>query len=203
MDNQPIQQPQTASSAQPSAPQQKSNNSIVVIVIILAVLLFLIPFIIFMFTLIGIGGWLNDHPDEAKEFVNELERGISDNYIAGTWNCAGGTGSKNDRDNFSTTLELNKDMTFRYGKYGDLKSNHYSGTYTFKDEDKHTADGNYDYYMVDFNTTEAVFDGVKDTDPNKGISQMEMGITKTDDGKQAITIFTSSYNMYYCYNDEK
>ena len=72
---------------------------------------------------------------------------------------------------------------------------------TFKDEDKHTAHGNYDYYMIDFDTTEAVFDGEEDTDSGKGINQMEMGITKTEDGKQAITIFTSSYNMYYCYSD--
>jgi len=45
-----------------------------------------------------------------------------------------------------------------------------------------------------------VMDGEKEEDLNgRGLSQMEMGITKTSDGKQAITMFTSTYNMYYCY----
>ena len=197
------QQPQGAAPTQPGVPQKNSGNTVLIVVIVLIVLLFLIPLALVAFIFVGVGNWASSHPDEVQDFVNELERGTSENYVAGTWNCASGTGSTTDRDNYSTTLKLNKDMTFKYGPYGDLKNNHYSGTYTFKDEDKHTADGKYDYYMVDFDTTEAVFDGEEDTDSGKGINQMEMGITKTEDGKQAITIFTSSYNMYYCYNDEK
>ena len=196
------QQPQTAVPTQPGAPQQKSGtNTVLIVVIVLVVLLFLIPLALVAFVFAGVGSWVSSHPEEAQEFVNELERSTDENYVAGTWNCAKGTGSSNDRDNYSTTLKLKKDMTFIYGPYGDLTDNHYSGTYTFKDEDKHTADGSYDYYMIDFDTDEAVIDGEDETDSGKGLSQMEMGITKTKDGKQAITIFTSSYNMYYCYSD--
>ena len=127
---------------------------------------------------------------------------IADNPVSGTWNCASGTGSTNDRNNFKTTLELKPDMTFRYGQYGDLSNNHYGGTYTYKDEDKQTADGSYKYYMLSFDADEYILDGV-DTDASKvSLTDMEMGITETSSGKQAITIFVSSYNMYYCYNDD-
>lgn len=138
-----------------------------------------------------------------KSVVDEIERTTDENYVAGTWNCANGTGSTNDRNNLTTTLKLNKDMTFSYGPYGDLSNNHYSGTYTFKDEDKKNGDGKYSYYMVDFNTNEFILDGVKQDLDGKGISQAEMGITKTDEGKQGILMFVSTYNMYYCYNDAK
>ena len=167
------QQPQGAAPTQPGVPQKNSGNTVLIVVIVLIVLLFLIPLALVAFIFVGVGNWASSHPDEVQDFVNELERGTSENYVAGTWNCASGTGSTTDRDNYSTTLKLNKDMTFKYGPYGDLKND----------------------------TTEAVFDGEEDTDSGKGINQMEMGITKTEDGKQAITIFTSSYNMYYCYSD--
>ena len=209
MDNQTAQQPQpTPTPTQPGAPQKKSNTGLVVAIIV--IVLFCLPILAIAIFFFALSGYFSSNPGAAKEIldsisegVNEAERQSNENYVAGTWNCASGTGSTTDRDNYSTTLKLNKDMTFKYGPYGDLTNNHYSGTYTFKDEDKHTPDGKYDYYMIDFDTTEAVFDGEEDTDSGKGINQMEMGITKTEDGKQAITIFTSSYNMYYCYNDEK
>ena len=53
--------------------------------------------------------------------------------------------------------------------------------------------------MVTFESDEFMTDGVVQ-DQQNNLSEMEMGITKTKDGKQAITIFTSSYNMYYCYD---
>jgi len=210
MDNQPIQQPQptpapTATPTQPGVPQKKSNAGLVIAIVV--IVLVCLPIIATAIIFFAFAGFFSSNPDAVKEIadsinegVNEAERKSDSNYVAGTWNCAKGTGSSNDRDNFSTTLKLKKDGTFIYGEYDDLKNNHYSGTYTAKDEDKHTADGSYDYYMIDFDTDEMVMDGEKEEDLNgRGLSQMEMGITKTSDGKQAITMFTSTYNMYYCY----
>ena len=211
MDNQPIQQPQptpapTAAPTQPGVPPKKSNAGLVIAIVI--IVLVCLPIVAVAILFFGIAGYFSANPDAAKdiadglnEAINEVERkSATDSYVVGTWNCAKGTGSSNDRSNFSTTLKLKEDGTFTYGQYGDLKNNHYSGTYTAEDEDKHTADGSYDYYMIDFDTDEMVTDGEKEEDLNgRGLSQMEMGITKTSDGKQAITMFTSTYNMYYCY----
>ena len=56
--------------------------------------------------------------------------------------------------------------------------------------------------MLSFDADEYILDGV-DADASKvSLTDMEMGITETSSGKQAITIFVSSYNMYYCYNDD-
>ena len=55
--------------------------------------------------------------------------------------------------------------------------------------------------MINFDTDEMIVDGEEEDIDGRGLSQMEMGITKTSDGKQAITMFVSSYNMYYCYAD--
>ena len=189
MDNQPIQQPQptpapTAAPTQPGVPPKKSNAGLVIAIVV--IVLVCLPIVAVAILFFGIAGYFSANPDAAKdiadglnEAINEVERKSATNsYVTGTWNCAKGTGSSNDRSNFSTTLKLKEDGTFTYGQYGDLKNNHYSGTYTAEDEDKHTADLN-----------------------GRGLSQMEMGITKTSDGKQAITMFTSTYNMYYCYAD--
>ena len=106
------QQPQSAAPTQPGAPQKSSGNTVLIIVIVLIVLLFLIPLALVAFIIYGVGNWASSHPDEVQDFVNELERGTSENYVAGTWNCDNGTGSTTDLDNYSTTLKLNKDMTF-------------------------------------------------------------------------------------------
>lgn len=186
----------------PQAPAKKKNNTALIVVLVCVFVALPIISVIAVFAIIG--NYLASHPELAQKIEDEIDRQTSSNYVAGTWDCANGTGSKNDRDNYSVTLELNNDMTFRYGKYGDLKKNHYGGTYTFKDEDKQTKDGNYNYYMVDFDTNELIVDGEEqELTSGKRLSQMEMGITKTSNGKEAIIIFVSSYNMYYCYNDAK
>ncbi len=90
-------------------------------------------------------------------------------------------------------------MTFRYGQYRSLKDNHFSGTYTVEDEHKTNGDESYHYYMVTFDADEFMVDGeIQDEETN--LSQLEMGITKTDEGQQAIFYFVSSSNMYYCYD---
>lgn len=184
-------------------PKKKSNTG-VIIAIVLAVIFVVIvlPCIFIGMIIFGIFRVVDSAgPEIIDQIEKEIEQTELENYVAGTWNCASGTGSENDRDNFKTTIELNADMTFRYGPYGDLDKNHYSGTYTVEDEDKSTPDGSYDYYMIKFDSKEFMVDGAAGPESNSKLSQMEMGITKTEKGKQAITIFTSSYNMYYCYNE--
>jgi len=185
------------------APKKKSNAG-VIIAIVLAVIFVVIvlPCIFIGMIVFGVFRVVDSAgPEIINQIEKEIERTESENYVAGTWNCASGTGSENDRDNFKTTIELNADMTFRYGPYGDLDKNHFSGTYTVEDEDKSTPDGSYDYYMIKFDSKEFMENGVINTESDSKLSEMEMGITKTDKGKQAITIFTFSYNMYYCYNE--
>jgi len=204
MDNQQPQQPAAAAPqptpVAPQQPQKKSNAPLIIALIVIFVGLPILFIVFFFMFVVNVVEAAPEIATEIEKGINEIERTSDTNYVAGTWHCAKGTGSASDRENFTTTLKLNKDMTFTYGQYGDLSNNHYAGTYTFKDEDKHTQDNSYSYYMVDFDTDEMVEDG-EEKDPGKGISQMEMGITKTSKGKEAITIFTSSYNMYYCYND--
>ena len=67
---------------------------------------------------------------------------------------------------------------------------------------KQVFNGSYKYYMLSFDADEYILDGVDADASEVSLTDMEMGITETSSGKQAITIFVSSYNMYYCYNDD-
>ena len=187
-------------------PPKKKNNALIIVIVILCIAAILAFGIAIFFIFTSSDDPVDPTTSRDTPLTNRDEptkkKVIADNPVSGTWNCASGTGSTNDRNNFKTTLELKPDMTFRYGQYGDLSNNHYGGTYTYKDEDKQTADGSYKYYMLSFDADEYVLDGV-DADTSKvSLTDMEMGITETSSGKQAITIFVSTYNMYYCYNDD-
>ena len=135
-----------------------------------------------------------DQPDDKPPVTSK-------NHVSGIWNCAKGIASANDPKSFNITIKLNEDMSFVYGPYNDTDNNHFSGTYTYKDENKHTNDYKYNYYMVDFNTDEYISDGEKQ-DITNTTSQMYMGIAESGNcaGRQAIIIFVSSYNRYYCYD---
>lgn len=199
----------TPTPTQPGVPggqPKKSNTGLIVgIVVGCIVLFFVLPIVFFVVFAMSVMNVV-DNALESDEFqdaisgiYDELDRTTSDNYVAGTWNCAPGTGSTDDHDNFTTTLELNDDMTFRYGQYGDLRNNHYGGSYTFEDENKKNPSGDYSYYMVTFDTDEFVMDGEDQDTSEVNLSKMEMGITRTSEGKSAIMMFVSTYNMYYCY----
>ncbi len=182
------------------APKKSNTGAIIAIVLIAIFVVVVLPCIFIGMIFFGAFKIADSIGSEVIEQIGqEIERNESENYVAGVWNCAKGTGSENDRDNFYTTIELNGDLTFQYGPYGDLAKNHYKGIYTFEDEEKKNESGDYSYYMIHFKTDEFLLDGVKQTENDK-LSDMEIGITKVADGKQAITIFTSSYNMYYCYD---
>ena len=195
--------PTAAPTATPTPAEPKKNHTGLIIGIVVgAILLFaVLPCVGIFLIFNGIFQIAtSEETHQALEGIEkEIERTNSDNYVAGTWNCASGTGSDRDRDNFKTTIKLNEDMTFTYGPYGDLKNNHFKGTYTFEDENKKNGSGDYSYYMVKFEADEYMVDGELPED-QKNLSDMEMGIAKVEGGKQAITIFTSSYNMYYCYD---
>jgi len=199
---QPTQQP-----AQPAQPAPKKSNTGLIIGIVVGVIVLLIGLMMVFFWMF-LNGAINlglEMADEFGQSVEDIHKEIeekeeSTNVVAATWNCISGTGGneKTDDMKFSTTLELNKDMTFRYGPYGDLGNNHFSGTYNFEDEHKQNPSGDYSYYMVKYNTDEYKVDG--EVQPLNRLSDMEMGITKQTDGRGAITIFTSTNNMYYCYD---
>lgn len=205
----PTEQPQ-AQPTTPAAPEpKKSNIGLIIGIVVGAVVLFVVLPIVFLWMIFsGILSLSTASYRDSDAYIDQMEKmgealekeGLikSENKVAGIWNCANGTGSADDREKFSTTIELNNDMTFRYGPYGDLANNHFKGTYSFEDEQKQTNDGSYKYYMVKFDTTEFMKEGeVQDLN---NLSDMEIGITENDEGRSAITIFVSSYNMYYCYD---
>ena len=201
-------QPTPAQPTTPGQPEPKKSNVGLIIGIVVGVVVLFIGLLLFFF-----GMFLNGAIDLGMDAVDEIDRIIEEtekenqkdkkesaNVVAATWNCISGTGGseKTDDMTFNTTLELNEDMTFRYGPYGDLGNNHFSGKYTYTDERKKIASGDYSYYMVEFVTDEYKVDG--EVQELNNLSDMEMGITQQTDGRGAITIFVSSNNMYYCYD---
>ena len=121
------------------------------------------------------------------------------NPVAGHYNC---TGVDSDRDSYLITLDLNKDKTFFYAPYGDTKNNYVKGKYTFKDERKATKDYKYHYYMINLKSDKDGFvvDGEKSD--KEFVSEAEFGVTTGKNNKEGVILFTSSYNMYYCYQEK-
>lgn len=165
----------------------------------------------FVYIMIGIGMFgaifdtISNDPELKKELKEgfetierETDRRSTSNYVSGNYNCKSFDGSGASGD-YIVRFELNKDMTFMWGKYGDTYNNHVKGTYTFKDLDKKNAAGNYSYYTVTIDGDEFYQDGVKQSDPYA--SEYEFGITKQNGKKQGILMNTKTYNMYYCYEE--
>lgn len=200
---------QNPAAATAPAPQQKKSHTGLIIAIVFIVLfgLPILGFILFTVIIFGIASTLDESDiQEIENTINEIQEEEEKpavnvkNVVAGTWNCVNGAIGTNDPTKFYTTIKLNKDMTFEYGLYGSLMNNHFSGTYTYEDEHKKNNSGDFSYYMVSFDTEEVYVDGEeKDIETTGGLSDMEIGITTGEDGKEAITMFTSSNNMYYCY----
>lgn len=209
-----VQNPATAATTAAPAPEKKKSHTGLIIAIVLIVVLGLpiLGFIIFTVFIVGLASTLDEGDiQEIENTINEIQEETEEgtkkptnnvkNVVAGDWNCVNGATGTNDPTKFYTTIKLNKDMTFKYGPYGDLEDNHFSGTYTYEDEHKENNSGEYSYYIVFFDTEEGVVEGKKQTiDTSNSLSDMEIGIAEGDDGKEAITIFTSSGNMYYCYD---
>jgi hypothetical protein len=194
-------------------PAKKSHTGLIIAIVIIALLVLpIIGLIIFGVLLVGVASTLDeDDISEIESTINEIQEETEDdtkkpttnveNVVAGKWSCVNGATRLSNPTNFYTTLLLEDDMTFTYGLYGSLMSNNFTGTYTFEDEHKQNNSGDYNYYMVKFNTKSGYVDGKKvDLETNGGLSDMEIGITKNANGREAITMFTSSNNMYYCYD---
>lgn len=117
--------------------------------------------------------------------------------VIGKYNCKpySTTGNNNS---YTISINLNSDKSFIYGPYKDLKKNHYKGVYTYEKEDKDVND--MDYYMVTFKGTELMQEG-KVSENKDFNSKMEFAIVKGKKKKEGIIIFTTSYNMYYCYEE--
>lgn len=134
-----------------------------------------------------------------NQIYNEIDRGTSDNYVAGKYNCKSfdGTGEKGD---YIVRFELNDNNTFMWGKYNDTARNYVRGTYTFEDLKKKNASGEYAYYNIKLTGSEYYNEGVKQTEVYA--SEYEFGITAVGTKKQGILMNTKTYNMYYCYEEK-
>ena len=117
--------------------------------------------------------------------------------VIGKYNCKpySATG---DSNSYTISIHLNSDKSFLYGPYNNLKNNHYKGVYSYEKEDKDLND--MDYYMVTFKGTELMQEG-KVSDNKDFNSKMEFAMVKGKKKKEGIIIFTTSYNMYYCYEE--
>jgi len=172
-------------------------------IILNAISIFLSIALVFVYLFIGIGIFsaVISDPEVRKELKNlerDIDRYSSTNYVAGEYNCKSFDGSLASGD-YIVRFELDDDMTFMWGKYGDTYKNYVKGTYTFKDLDKKNAAGNYSYYNIKLDGDVFYQDGVKQTEPYE--SEYEFGITKENGKKQGIIMNTKTYNMYYCYED--
>lgn len=118
------------------------------------------------------------------------------NPVTGEYYC---TGVDSNTDKYLITLHLNKDNTFLYGPYGDLKNNYAIGTYIYEDEHKTNGNREYKYYMVTMEGPKEDFIINGSSSENDFNSKMEFGITSKNGKKQGVIMFVNTYNMYYCY----
>ena len=83
--------------------------------------------------------------------------------------------------------------------YGELTSNYITGTYTYEDEKKTNASGQYKYFKVYLKGDKTSIDG--EISDEKHNAEMEFGITSQNAKKQGVVLFVSSNYMYYCYEN--
>lgn len=140
----------------------------------------------------------SEFQEALDKFRNGITETTSSNAVSGKYNC---TGVDDHKDEYLITLHLNNDNTFLYGPYGKLDNNYAKGTYTFEDENKTNASGQYKYYMVTF--TGSKDDFIIDGKPSEKdfTAKMEFGITNSKLKKEGVVLFVSSYNTYYCYEE--
>ena len=182
------------------APQpKKSSNAVLVIVVVLVIIFGVLPAIALFF----LGGVLRDffNSSDGHEFVqtviNKIEAETNKSkYVVGDWDCKpfSGNASKLDDQNYTTSLILRDNGTFQYGKYGDLDNNSFYGKYSSEKEDKEHS--TYNYYMLKFSDVSKKENG--EPAETGGLQNLEMGITRTDNGREAVAMFMN-YDMYYCF----
>jgi hypothetical protein len=140
--------------------------------------------------------------DEKKnQFLDDLYTDFNyqtnENFIVGKYNCGDVMGS----GEYQIVIHLNEDKTFFYGPYGKTDNNYAKGTYTFEDELKTNASGQYKYYMVNVKGNDGEF--IVDGKPKEKAfdTEFEIGLTTIDAKKQGVVMFTSTNNTYYCFEE--
>jgi len=181
------------------APQpKKSSNAVLVVVIVVVVFFGILPAIALFF----LGGVLRDFfssPDGhelVQTVINKIDPEINrGEYVVGEWDCKPYSGSSSiSSESYTSSLILRNNGTFQYGKYGDLENNSFYGKFRAEKEDKDHP--TYNYYMLKFSSVSKKVEG--EQVETGGLQNLEMGITKTGSGREAVAMF-ADYNMYYCY----
>ena len=183
----------------PYAGEKKSHSYVLVIVVVVVVIFGLLPAMAFLF----LGNVFKDffNSDSGKGFfqevINKVEPELNgEKYVVGNWNCKNfdGNVSKMDDADYSVSLVLKSDGSVQFGQYGDLENNSFKGKYVSTKEDKEHP--TYTYYMLKFSDITKTENGLPAE--TEGLQPLEMGITRTTNGREAIASFALG-NMYYCY----
>ncbi len=148
------------------------------------------------------------NPHDTEFYTDNPNTLKTTSSIVGIWYCSTHDQNNNSADNFNSILELNSDMTFRYGQYGNLDNNHYSGTYTFSEielnDEIQTKTNVISKYKIHFSTDEAIFNGQPYNSSSLSLSDLDMSITKTSaHERRALIKFSPNAlgisNEYDCY----
>ncbi|MBR4618583.1 MAG: zinc ribbon domain-containing protein [Bacilli bacterium] len=136
--------------------------------------------------------------DFLNRLYNELKYSTEENYVSGKYSCKSFDGSVSNND-YIVTMQLNKDKTFLWAKYGEEANNYVKGDYTFKDLKKTNPSGDYKYFDINLDGSQFVKEGTTQDEPYQ--SNYEFGLTEKNAKKQGILMNKATYNMYYCYED--
>ena len=162
-----------APAVQATAPEAKKKNTGLIIAIVVGSLL-----------VIGVIAYI-------------VEKILFPSVVVGDWAC---TKYSNVSGTPSVEVILNKDGSYMYGEYGDIKNNHFSGkTYEATKLEKGIDLGGAVDYMIKFGpVTEYVSDGVKGDPSEHEVDDLEMIITEQSGKRQATAMHIHTYNTYSC-----
>ncbi len=115
------------------------------------------------------------------------------NPVVGVWDCKGFLDS-----NYTVTMQLKKDKSFSWSKYGDGNNNYVNGTYTSSKLDKTNNNGEYSYYSLVLDGDEYVVDGMIQNEEYGSRYEMGVGLASTGSYGNSILYNLDTGNMYYC-----
>lgn len=181
---------------QPVQPK-KSSNTVLIIVVVVIVVFGVLPLIALLFLGNIVNNFLNSKGGEefVATVISEIRNSGSgpEQDVSGVWNCRGEKKISGLEEEYTSTITMDANkQTFKYGKYGDLANNSYSGKYDARQIIK--SDTKYKYYKITFSDVDLIEDGVyKEA---KGLQDLEMAIV-ADKGDEASIMFSGG-NTYYC-----
>lgn len=115
------------------------------------------------------------------------------NPVVGVWDCKGFLDS-----NYTVTMQLKKDKSFVWSKYGDMNNNYVNGTYTSSKLDKTNYSGEYSYYSVILDGDEYVINGIVQDEEYGSRYEMGVGLASTGAYGNSVLYNLDTGNMYYC-----